>query len=626
MVFVRGVTQLRGVWTRRAPQAESKDSLAHVAFLLKWGLPMRSKSLPLVFHILLCLGSIGSAGYAQSAAPSQYAPGRVSDLFTQRDSVVGPVIYLDQGWSDDIRQKFYFTPQGSHFFPYAWFRALELADGVALFSAPENLAKFGWITAGPKGSALNPDNLPIGFALEPAEMPGAGRWMGLTCAACHTGSVTAKGVLMRLDGAPAMADFGLFLGELSRTMNANHPAVNLPKFQRLAARVLGPNATAAEIAKLKDLYVSFAVRFSGRAWMRTPPTHAGPGRVDALTQITNSLAVFDLGVPDNLYPPAAPTSYPFLWLTPHLEWVQWNPIAGNPIARNAGQVLGVFGQVDLGSDPATRYTSSIDFRNLYAMEEWIAALQPPKWPEQFLGKIDETKWQAGKALFNRNCRACHNMPPFDLTKKEDNIKGLQFIKIQRVPQDVVGTDPLYMQSILGRFIDTSRLAAEFGGQKTVSAFQFFGLTVGRATERGFRDLNLSQGEMLAYSGYRFYPKLNAADPTEKLRPYVPPSFNDLKGGPLLGIWATGPFLHNGSVPNLYELLSPPEERSKLFWVGSNELDTEKLGFLANDEAGLFRFDTNVPGNRNTGHVYPARSYTHGQRMDVIEYLKDPQRY
>lgn len=566
------------------------------------------------------------AANAVAADPPKYSPGRVSDLFTPRDSADAPVVYLDQGWSDEIRQKFYFTPQGSHFFPYSWFRALERADDGALFATPENLAKFGWIVSAQTGSVLNPDNLPIGFTREPAEMPGAGPWLGLTCAACHTGSVTAKGVLMRLDGAPAMADFGAFLSELSRTMNANHPAVNPAKFQRLAARVLGPTAPAAEIAKLKDLYVSFAVRFSGRAWMRTPPTHAGPGRVDALTQITNSLAVFDLGVPDNLYPPAAPTSYPFLWLTPQLEWVQWNPIAGNPIARNAGQVLGVFGQVDLGPDPATRYSSSIDFRNLHAMEEWIAALQPPKWPEQILGKIDVSKWQAGKRLFDRNCRACHNMPPFEMTKKEDNIAGLQFIKIQRVPQEVVGTDPLYMQSILGRFIDTNRLAAEFGGQKTVSAFQFFGLTVGRATERGFKDLNLTPAEMLSYSGYRFYPKLNAADPNEKLRPYVPPAFNTLKGGPLLGIWATAPFLHNGSVPNLYELLSPPEERSKLFWVGSNELDTEKLGFQASNQPGLFRFDTNVPGNRNSGHVYPARSYTHDQRMEIIEYLKDPQRY
>lgn len=552
-----------------------------------------------LFAILLSLTFLPAPAAADAKPASKYPVGRVSDLFT-------------------------FTSQGSYLFPYSWFRALELADDTALFAAPQNLAKYGWIFSKP--GALNPDDLPIGFAIEKAEMPGAGKWLGVTCAACHTANVKYRNVLIRVDGAPTMADFGLFLNELSRTMLANHPVVNPVKFNRFATRVIGAGATGAQITNLKNLYLAYSVRFSGRAWMRTPPTHAGPGRVDALTQITNSLAVFDLGLPDNLHPPAAPTSYPFLWLTPRLDWVQWNPIAGNPIARNAGEVLGVFGEVNLGQDPATKYTSSIDFRNLHVLEEWVAILKPPKWPEQHLPAIAEAKWKAGKTLFDKNCRACHNMPPFDLTKKEDNIAGKQFIKIKRVPQEVIGTDPLYVQGILGRFVYTDQLAPDFGGAQIVPALQFFTSTVGRAVERGFKDMNLTPAEVLAYSGYRFYPKVNPADPNEKLRPYTPPSVSDLKGGPLLGIWATGPFLHNGSVPNLYQLLSAPEQRDKVFWVGDNELDVDNLGFMSIEKPGLFRFDTNVPGNRNSGHAYPAQPYTHDEKLSVIEYLKDPERF
>jgi mono/diheme cytochrome c family protein len=573
----------------------------------------------------LFLGAAGMGAFTNAAEPSLRNSPRVAA--DQGVNGAASITYLDQGWTEELRHKFYFTPQGSQFFPYVWFRALEMADDAALFAAPVNLEKFGWIYADAKDGGLNPDNLPIGFTSETTELPGAGKWLGLNCAACHTANISSAGTVIRLDGAPALADFSLFLRELSRAVTANHPAVNAPKFQRFAMRVLGADAGAAELAKLSEQYTVFAVRFSGRAWMRTPPVHPGPGRVDALTQITNALAVFDLGVPDNLFPPAAPTSYPFLWLTPQLDWVQWNPIASNPIARNAGQVLGVFGDVDLGPDPATRYTSTIEFRNLYEMEQWIAMLKPPRWPEQLLGKVDEAKWKEGKNLFDRNCRACHNMPPFDLTEKKDNIGGLQFIKINRVPQDVIGTDPVYVQSILGRFVYTDRLAAsDFGGAKAVPAFRFFSTTVGRATERGFNDLKLTPAERLAYSGYRFYPKNNAADPNERPRPYVPASYNDLKAGPLLGIWATAPFLHNGSVPNLYELLSAPETRSKTFWTGSNELDREKLGYVSAERPGMFRFDTSIPGNRNGGHIYPARPYAHEQKMAVIEYLKDPERY
>ncbi len=92
------------------------------------------------------------------------------------------------------------------------------------------------------------------------------------------------------------------------------------------------------------------------------------------------------------------------------------------------------------------------------------------------------------------------------------------------------------------------------------------------------------------------------------------------------MWATAPFLHNGSVPNIYELLSPPEERSKVFWVGNRELDLGKLGFVSSKQPGLFRYDTTLPGNSNQGHIYPGRPYSHEQKMAVIEFLKDPYRF
>jgi hypothetical protein len=74
------------------------------------------------------------------------------------------------------------------------------------------------------------------------------------------------------------------------------------------------------------------------------------------------------------------------------------------------------------------------------------------------------------------------------------------------------------------------------------------------------------------------------------------------------------------------VLSPPEQRSQTFWVGSSELDTQKLGFVSKEGAGLFKFDVQLPGNHNSGHAYPKQPYAHEQRLDVIEFLKDPQRF
>lgn len=538
------------------------------------------------------------------------------------------VIYLDQGWSPELRERFYFTPQGSRLFPHDWFLALEQADSTALFSAPENLSRFGWTYHLHDSGALNPGGLPIGFTREPAAAPGGGQWMGMTCAACHTGTVHFGDHVVRVDGAPSMSDFGAFLSALSRAVTVNHPAVDPEKFARLAKRVLGASAEAAQRKALADAYTLFAAHFVGRAWMRTPPLHAGPGRVDALTQIINSLAVFDLGEPENLHPPAAPTSYPFLWLTPQLDWVQWSPIASNPLSRNAGQVLGVFGDASFGRDPSKPlFSSSVQVKNLYELERWVADLEPPRWREDLFGTIDESRWRRGAELFDGTCRGCHNMPPFDMTSASENIKGKQFIKITRIPYKRVRTDPLYVQSLISRFVRTGSLAATlFDGRQVVPGAEFFIGAVGATLKRGMDDAGLTLQQRLEFSDYRFYARQDPSNPDEPLRSYSPPSLTDLKAGPLLGIWATGPFLHNGSVPNVYELLSPPEKRSGHFWVGGRELDVEKLGYVSDANSGTFRFDTTLPGNRNSGHLYPKRPFTHEQRLEVIEFLKDPQRF
>ena len=552
----------------------------------------------------------------------------VASLLLCCASAAQDITYLDQNWTPALRELYYFTPQGSQVIPYDWFLALERSDEKQLFSSPENLTRFGFLYHKESSAKLNPGKLPIGFTLEPASAPGGGNWMGMTCAACHTGNVTHNGKVVRVDGAPAMSDFGSFLSELSQSVLANHPAVDKERFGRFAARVAAARPNGATADQLADQYQTFAARFVGRAWMRTPPIPAGPGRVDALTQIVNALAVFNLGTPENLHPPVAPTSFPFLWLAPKLDFVQWNPIASSPIARNAGEALGVFGEANFGRDPnASPLSSTVLYDRLFELEHWLNDLKVPRWREDIFGAIDEAKWRRGAALFRSDCRGCHNMPPFDMTKKEENIAGMQFIKIKSVPYQQVGTDPLYIQSLMGRFVQTGALGPMlFGGRTVVSGAEFFLTSTGAVLQKGLKDANITGEKLLAYNGFRFFPKKNPADPNEQLRIYRQTEGPGLKAGPLLGIWATGPFLHNGSVPNVYELLSPPEQRSKVFWVGGTELDPVKLGFVATDGKGRFRLDTTLAGNRNSGHVYPRRPYSHEQRLDVIEFLKDPERF
>ena len=100
--------------------------------------------------------------------------------------------------------------------------------------------------------------------------------------------------------------------------------------------------------------------------------------------------------------------------------------------------------------------------------------------------------------------------------------------------------------------------------------------------------------------------------------------------PLNGIWATAPYLHNGSVPNLYALLSPVSERPTKFYLGNREYDPVNVGYRSEEFPGGFEFDTTIRGNSNAGHQFTdapnelgriGRLLTPEERRALIEYLK-----
>jgi hypothetical protein len=82
-----------------------------------------------------------------------------------------------------------------------------------------------------------------------------------------------------------------------------------------------------------------------------------------------------------------------------------------------------------------------------------------------------------------------------------------------------------------------------------------------------------------------------------------------------------PFLHNGSVPSLYHLLLPPNQRPRTFYVGNWEFDPEIVGYeTKNDFPGAFKYDTRTRGNSNAGHEY-GTDLNEEDRKALVEYLK-----
>ncbi len=97
--------------------------------------------------------------------------------------------------------------------------------------------------------------------------------------------------------------------------------------------------------------------------------------------------------------------------------------------------------------------------------------------------------------------------------------------------------------------------------------------------------------------------------------------------PLDGLWLRAPYLHNGSVPTLRELLEPAERRPAVFYRGYDVMDRARVGFIADvaEENGrkYFKFDTRLPGNGNAGHE--GREYgtelSAVEKDALVEYLK-----
>ncbi|MFT5116349.1 MAG: hypothetical protein ACI8P9_005719 [Parasphingorhabdus sp.] len=516
-------------------------------------------------------------------------------------------IYLEQGWNEDVRQGYYFTPQGSRMIPAEWFMAIETVDGKEFFSSNANLEAHGFITVD-QASTLNPYGLPIGFAIDPVIIPGRGNSLGFTCAACHNAELIVEGKPVRIDGAPANLDFDGFYADLASAIHRTF--YDDAAFKEFANQV-SPDASVEQITALKEVLVSYQSELAGDAVVRSAVLKSGFGRVDALTQSINALAVTALKEPANLRPVNAPTSYPHLWLAPHLEFVQWNPTATNPINRNGGEVLGVFGAVNLNEQGHSKYDSSLLIPELILLEHWLRDLQPPRWDEVIFGSINPELAEYGEALYMQHCDGCHTSQPYRRTDPADNDFGKSFIKIGRVNYKEAGTDRQYVESLLNRVVRAEKLTDDgLNIVSVVPALQYFSTTVGQVVAKAVTKATLDEQQSLELNGFRSGTGDSA-----------PPSYTDLKAGPLAGIWATGPYLHNGSVPTLYELLSPESQRREIFWTGGRELDTVHMGIESGEAEGRFLFDTRLRGNHNIGHNYPAEGLDEEARMAIIEYLK-----
>ncbi len=593
------------------------------------------------FGLLLLLSLLGLSSCTDKELPELQA--------------VQKVVWLDQNWDDDQRQWFHYVSQGtsSFFIPYEWFIALE-QPGLSLFSKKlivddDFLERLGFI-AGSSG-LYNSANLPVGFAVDHAATDLEGksyRAIGLTCAACHTGQLNYKGTGVRYDGGPSMISANKLMSTILVSMLETY--ISQRQFKRFAERVLADQYSDEGLKELRKEYTKVFMFLVNQLFQSISIQNQeiinkdieqgreskvlvdivknvkanlaqteGYGRTDALNRIGNQVFALDAERPENFVIPNAPVSFPFIWTSSWFAWVQYDASIMQPMIRNAGEALGVGALLNLNKNKPNNFASSVHIMNLYAIEKSLAGeaapfehrqfsgLRSPQWPQNILGDIDQQKAAAGEHLYKQYCQECH-LPPVGSSEfwneqywSVENAIGARLLDLKLFSTELIGTDPNQAAVLADRTVNT------IGMGLATDIFADAECTALNVTDDAKANFALSLGAVVQETVDLWYSK-NAisSEQQQEMNGYLPNCLRATRGykaRPLNGVWATAPFLHNGSVPNLFTLLSPVSERPKQFYVGNLEFDPILVGYETGKRSGLFLFDTTKNGNSNHGHEF-----------------------
>ena len=211
----------------------------------------------------------------------------------------GQAEFLDQNWSPEVRQAYYTTSQGSRMMLYDWFVALETSEAQDSF-ARDRLVSLGYLPN--ENEVGNSDKLPVGFVLDKNELSGE-RFVGLTCAACHTNQIEYEGRTFQIDGGPALADMFGMLSGIEDSVTAT--LADGDKFDRFSDKVLGESPGLLSKAKLKRSLRKFLVDWSQLVKNSRSEHPWGRARLDAFGMIFNRVSSIDLGIPANSQIPDA---------------------------------------------------------------------------------------------------------------------------------------------------------------------------------------------------------------------------------------------------------------------------------------------------------------------------------
>jgi hypothetical protein len=589
-----------------------------------------------------------------------------------------PSIVADynNGLTPAQKESYYHLSQGSEIMPWMLLTAVDAADSDKPFV--ENLARYGLLP-----DPGRDDGLPVGLTVASNPFTFGMDFVGINCAACHVGELRHGGKAVRVDGAPNMFNLQLFYSDAigAVTATTSDRGKLWRALKRLGRQDYARYGIAAPFVRPATLvYYGANVllhrdRLDARLELvdvinvakdQRDPNHptSGFGRLDAFDGTRNfiftRLRKSDAGGhfevnKANMVKLDAPVKFPWLWsrkaspLAPveayrgqpqsfprvwgfkDYDWIEWTINTNTVMERNFTETLGAGATVVLDPKSASLFETSVPVKNMHELE-WLAYyIDPPRWPTAVFGEIKPDLAAAGKEIFNRRCARCHEYG-------DDRRTPTGLIKLNGMRPEEVGTDVTAALRISCPIPDVggltipptsytaedSQLLKDCAGVKAGEAFSgnSFAKTVKVAVD-GIKQQAYAEAEVDA-AQQRVMEDVDQRGSVawrDTLLDTKPPS-GPYAARPLYGIWAAAPYLHNGSVPTLYHLLLPPDQRPKTFALGARDYDPVKVGFVVSTDCSPTDclVDTTRTGDGNGGHIWGI-DLTESDRVALLEYLK-----
>jgi hypothetical protein len=450
-------------------------------------------------------------------------------------------------------------------------------------AAGDWVAQFGF-TPGTPGQN---EGLPIGFAVSHhrprSGAPSPTAFVGFTCGMCHTAflqrSEEDRGTVVQGMGSTAV-DFIAWV-DAFKVAVLDEKRMTVAALDGAYQRRFGRSLTTADTLmtrvwlrdlreRLRDNLPKFDEPFAGPDLRNAALLPNGPSRTQPFRNLVRNIMDRPATNGDHGY-----CKIPSVFEQANRRWGQFDGSVGNRVTRS------VLAAVAIGATKENLIIPDIS-KGVVDAIEYTTMLKAPRYAALFPAEaagLDRGRVERGRAGYDRYCRDCHG-----------------------------GRDPETRRWVPGARTGEVVPAVDLGTDRERVEFRYY--------------------EVLPDLLVDYFPKGHPLKPDRaELRPGPAGRVHGYINAPIEGVWARAPYLHNGSVLTLAELINLKARRPQ-FFRGRNFYDPVDVGLVDPGTAtarAYYRFDTTVRGNSRSGHDYPwsyrGPGWNESALRDLLEYLK-----